>query len=145
MRHTLLMIKPDAVQAGHIGEIITEVERHPDFHLRGIRMKCFTREEAEAFYSVHRERPFFPELVAFILSGPVVGLLLEGEGVIEKVRAWIGATDPAKAEPGTIRARFGSSIQNNAVHASDSPESASREIPFFFPEFQEGKEVLPCG
>ncbi|MCF6191853.1 MAG: nucleoside-diphosphate kinase [Candidatus Hydrothermae bacterium] len=141
MERTLLMIKPDAVRAGHIGEILTALERESHWHIRGIRMKCFSRDEAESFYAVHRERPFFPDLVTFILSGPVVGILLEGDGVIARIREWIGATDPAKAAPGTIRARFGSNIQENAVHASDSPESAQREIPFFFGE----EEVHPCG
>lgn len=145
MQYTLLMIKPDAVRQRHIGEILTAVEREPGFRIRGIRMRCFSQDEAETFYSVHRERPFFQDLVQFIQSGPVVGILLGGEGVIDKVRRWIGATDPAKAEPGTIRARFGSNIQENAVHASDSLESAQREIPFFFPEFAKEKEALPCG
>ncbi len=129
---TLLMIKPDAVKARRIGKIIDLVEQ--EFAIQGIRMKRFQREEAERFYAVHRGKPFFETLVDFITSGPVVGLLLEGENIVERVRQFIGATDPAKAAPGTIRALYGTSITANAVHASDSPESAAYEIPFFFNE-----------
>ncbi len=126
------MIKPDAVKARRIGKIIDLVEQH--FTIVGIRMKRFQRDEAERFYAVHRGKPFFEALVDFITSGPVVGLLLEGEEVIQRVRALIGATDPARAEPGTVRALYGTSVTENAVHASDSPESAAYEIPFFFDE-----------
>ncbi len=129
---TLLMIKPDAVKARRIGKIIDLVEQN--FAIVGIRMKRFRREEAERFYAVHRGKPFYEHLVEFITSGPVVGLLLEGEDVIQRVRAFIGATDPAKAEPGTLRALYGTSVTENAVHASDSAESAAYEIPFFFDE-----------
>ncbi len=129
---TLLMIKPDAVRARRIGKILDQVEQV--FQIVGLRMKRFQRDEAERFYAVHRGKPFFETLVDFITSGPVVGVLLEGEGVIQKLRDFIGATDPAKAAPGTIRALYGTSITENAVHASDSPESAAYEIPFFFNE-----------
>ncbi len=136
MEQTLLMIKPDAVRARRIGKIIDLIEQ--EFEIADIRMKRFTREEAERFYAVHRGKPFFEPLVEFITSGPVVGLLLTGENVIQRLRDFIGATDPAKARPGSIRALYGSNIQENAVHASDSAESAAYEIPFFFEERRQG-------
>ncbi len=125
------MIKPDAVKKKVVGRIISEVEE-AGFDIKGIRMKTFSREEAERFYEVHKEKPFFKELVDFITSGPVVGIMIEGENVIERVRKFIGATDPKKAEPCTIRAMYGTDITRNAVHASDSEESARKELSFFF-------------
>lgn len=130
---TLLMIKPDAVRKKVIGAILSMLE-DAGFEITGIQMKRFSEEEARRFYIVHKERPFYPDLVRFITSAPVVGVRIEGEGVIERLREFIGATDPAKARPGSIRALYGSNIQENAVHASDSPESARYELPFFFPE-----------
>lgn len=127
---TLLIIKPDATAKKVIGDIISMVE--DKFEIRGIIMKTLTVEEAREFYSVHKGKPFYDALVEFMTSGPVVGILLEGENAIRKLREVVGATDPAKAEPGTIRAKFGTDVQRNAVHASDSPESAEYEIPFFF-------------
>lgn len=131
MEKTLLIVKPDAVRRGLLGRIITELEEN-HFKIKGIRMKTFAREEAERFYGVHQGKDFFEGLVEFIMSGPVVGILLEGEGVIEKIRQLIGATDPRKAQVGTIRYRFGEDIRRNAVHASDGPDTAEFEIPFFF-------------
>ena len=128
---TLLMIKPDAVKKRVIGKIISMLEE-AGFDIKDIRMKRFTREEAERFYEVHRERPFFGELVEFITSGPVVGICIEGEDIVKRIRDFIGATDPKKAAPGTIRALYGTDISHNAVHASDSPENAERELKFFF-------------
>ena len=128
---TLLMIKPDAVKKRVIGKIISMLEE-AGFDIKDIRMKRFTREEAEKFYEVHRERPFFGELVEFITSGPVVGICIEGEDIVKRIRDFIGATDPKKAAPGTIRALYGTDISHNAVHASDSPENAERELKFFF-------------
>ena len=128
---TLLMIKPDAVKKRVIGKIISMVEE-AGFDIKDMRMKRFTREEAERFYEVHRERPFFGELVEFITSGPVVGICIEGEDIVKRIRDFIGATDPKKAAPGTIRALYGTDISHNAVHASDSPENAERELKFFF-------------
>ena len=128
---TLLMIKPDAVKKRVIGKIISMLEE-AGFDIKDIRMKRFTREEAERFYEVHRERPFFGELVEFITSGPVVGICIEGEDIVRRIRDFIGATDPKKAAPGTIRALYGTDISHNAVHASDSPENAERELKFFF-------------
>lgn len=128
---TLLMIKPDAVKKRVIGKIISMLEE-AGFDIKDMRMKRFTREEAEKFYEVHRERPFFGELVEFITSGPVVGICIEGEDIVKRIRDFIGATDPKKAAPGTIRALYGTDISHNAVHASDSPENAERELKFFF-------------
>ncbi len=128
---TLLMIKPDAVKKKVVGKIISMVEER-GFDIKDMRMKRFTREEAERFYEVHRSRPFFEELVRFITSGPVVGLCLEGDDIVERVRKFIGATDPSKAEPCTVRALYGTDISHNAVHASDSAENAERELKFFF-------------
>ncbi len=127
---TLLIIKPDATAKRAIGDIISMVE--DKFEIRGIVMKTLTREEAEKFYAVHRGKPFYESLVEFMTSGPVVGILLSGEDAIRRLREVVGSTDPAKASPGTIRAKFGTDIQRNAVHASDSKESAEYEIPFFF-------------
>ncbi len=127
---TLMIIKPDATARKVIGDIISMVESR--FEIRGIIMKTLTVEEAQKFYAVHRGKPFYDALVEFMTSGPVVGILLEGENAIKRLREVVGATDPAKAEPGTIRAKFGTDVQRNAVHASDSPESAEYEIPFFF-------------
>lgn len=128
---TLSIVKPDAVASNHIGAIVARLE---DAGLRIVaaRMLHLTREQAEAFYEVHRERPFFNDLVTFMTSGPVLVQVLEGENAIERNREVMGATDPAKADAGTIRADFASNIEENAVHGSDAPETAEREIAFFF-------------
>lgn len=128
---TLLMIKPDTVAEGRIGDIVTVVERHR-FRIDRMVMTRFTRERAERFYEMHRERPFFPDLVAYITSGPVVALEVEAEDAVSRIRELIGATNPADARPGTIRAMYGKSLQNNAVHASDSPGSAEKELEIAF-------------
>ncbi|MEO0151439.1 MAG: nucleoside-diphosphate kinase [candidate division WOR-3 bacterium] len=125
------MIKPDAVNKRVIGKIISMLEEN-GFEITGIKMKKFTKEEAQKFYEVHKEKPFFNELVDFITSGYVVGIRIEGENIIDRIRSFIGATDPKKAEKGTIRNLFGESITKNAVHASDSLESAIKELKFFF-------------
>ncbi len=130
MEKTLFMIKPDAVRKKVVGKIISMVEG--EFEILDMKMKRFTREEAEKFYEVHRGKSFFEDLVNFITSGPVVGLLLQGENAIERLRKIIGATDPEKAEPGTVRSLYGTNIRENAVHASDSPIAAEREISIFF-------------
>ena len=128
---TLSIIKPDAVAKNAIGAIIARFE---DAGLRVVAARMFhlTRERAEGFYAVHRERPFFPELVEFMTSGPVLVQVLEGENAIEKNREVMGATNPAEAAAGTIRADFASEITENAVHGSDSPENAEIEIAYFF-------------
>lgn len=128
---TLLMVKPDVVEEALYGGIISHVLRNR-FVVVNLKMFEFDREAAERFYDAHRERDFFPELIDYITSGPVVALEIEGDGVVEQIRAFIGTTDPSKADPGTIRYMYGSSIQNNAVHASDSAESAKKELAIVF-------------
>lgn len=128
---TLLMIKPDTVAEGRVGDIVAVVERNR-FRINRMVMTRFSRERAERFYEMHRERPFFGDLVAYITSGPVVAIEVEAEEAVGRVRELIGATNPADARPGTIRAMFGKSLQNNAVHGSDSPASAEKELEIAF-------------
>lgn len=132
IERTLSIIKPDAVAKNVIGEIYSRFEK-AGLKVVAARMTHLSRAEAEGFYAVHRERPFFKDLVEFMTSGPVMIQVLEGEGAILKNRELMGATDPKKAAPGTIRADFASSIDANAVHGSDSPETAAVEIAYFFP------------
>jgi nucleoside-diphosphate kinase len=129
--HTLAIIKPDAVAAGKIGEILARFEA-AGFTIRALRMLHLSRAEAERFYAVHSERPFFGSLTEFMSSGPCVPVCLEGENAVPKLRELMGATDPAKADEGTIRKAYASSIERNAVHGSDSPENAKIELAFFF-------------
>lgn len=131
MQRTLSIIKPDAVAKNVIGEIYTRFER-AGLRIVAARMLQLSREQAEGFYDVHRERPFFNDLVGFMLSGPVMIQVLEGEDAITRNRELMGATDPRQAAPGTIRADFASSIDANAVHGSDGEDTAAREIAFFF-------------
>jgi nucleoside-diphosphate kinase len=131
MASTLAMVKQDAVTAGKTGDILAHLERE-GFRICALRMTRLSRVQAEAFYEVHRERPFFESLVSFMCSGPVVPVVLESQGAVERLRATIGATDPAEAKAGTVRALFAESKERNAIHASDSDENASREIGFFF-------------
>ena len=135
---TLVLVKPDGVKRGLIGEVIRRFERK-GLRIRALKMLWMTREQAEEFYSVHREKPFFNDLVLFITSGPIVAMVLEGDEAISVVRLMIGATDGRKAQPGTIRGDFALSIQDNVVHASDSPESFEREFKVIFKE----DEVVP--
>lgn len=130
---TLSIIKPDAVAAHHIGAIVDRFEQ-AGLRIAGMKMLHLSREQAEGFYAVHRERPFFGELVDFMCSGPVVVQVLEGENAIARNRELMGDTNPAKAAAGTIRADFARSIGENAVHGSDGPETAREEIAFFFGE-----------
>ena len=132
VQRTFSIIKPDAVAKNVVGQIVSRFESH-GLKVVASRMKHLSRGEAEGFYSVHRERPFFKDLVEFMISGPVVLQVLEGENAIAKNRELMGATDPKKADPGTIRADFASSIDANAVHGSDAPETAAIEIAYFFP------------
>jgi nucleoside-diphosphate kinase len=125
------MIKPDAVANGYVGDILNVI-RDSGFRIAGMKMRHIARPEAEAFYAVHKERPFYPSLVKFMSEGPVVVLVLEGEDAIAKWRDVMGATNPANAAEGTIRKKFAESIERNAVHGSDAPETAAQEIPFFF-------------
>ncbi|MBI4536766.1 MAG: nucleoside-diphosphate kinase [candidate division NC10 bacterium] len=131
VERTLVMIKPDAVRGGHVGSIIRRFEG-AGLAIRALKLVCMDRREAEGFYQVHRERPFFPSLTQFMSSGPTVTMVLEGEGAIAKVRQLMGATDPAKADPGTLRKEFARNVEQNAVHGSDSLTSAAYEIPYFF-------------
>lgn len=131
MQRTLSIIKPDAVARNVIGEIYTRFER-AGLKVVAARMKHLSREEAEGFYAVHRERPFFADLVKFMISGPVMIQVLEGEDAITRNRELMGATDPRQAAPGTIRADFATSIDANAVHGSDGEDSAKEEIEYFF-------------
>jgi nucleoside-diphosphate kinase len=130
---TLTIIKPECVENKHIGDVIARIEKD-GFAIKSIKMLQMDREEAKVFYEVHRQRDFYDELTSYMSNGPVVVMVLEKENCIRAFRDFIGATDPAKAAPGTIRRDFGKNIQNNCVHASDSPENAVREINFFFPE-----------
>jgi len=129
---TLLMIKPDAVQRGLVGEIIGRFERK-GLKLLALEMQQLSRERAEALYSVHQGKPFFEELVRFVTRGPIVALVLEGKDCIALVRKVMGATNPLNAEPGSIRGDLAFDLTENVVHGSDSPESAAREIPILFP------------
>jgi nucleoside-diphosphate kinase len=131
MERTFAIIKPDAVKKGLSGRILVRIEE-AGFSVRALRMISMTKREAEGFYAVHRERPFFGGLTDFMSSGPCIVMCLEGPDAIRKWRDLMGATDPAKAESGTLRKEFGSSIDNNATHGSDSPESAVFELGYFF-------------
>ncbi|HSB71701.1 MAG TPA: nucleoside-diphosphate kinase [Candidatus Methylomirabilis sp.] len=133
---TLVMVKPDAVRRGHVGEVIRRLEAE-GLTIRAMKMVLLERREAEGFYQVHKERPFFESLTRFMSSGPAVAMVLEGAGAIAKVRTLMGATDPAKADPGTIRKDLATNVEQNAVHGSDSPESAAYEIPFFFSSLEQ--------
>ena len=129
---TLAIIKPDAVAARQVGKIIAHLEAE-GFHIVDAQMVRLTQDRAEAFYEVHRERPFFRPLVTFMTSGPALALALERDNAVSHLREVIGATDPAQAKPGTIRRLYAQSKERNAIHASDSPENATREVAFFFP------------
>ena len=128
---TFGIIKPDAVRGGKAGAIIQRIT-DAGFRVRGMKLLHMTRQEAEGFYDVHRERPFFAELTTFMSSGPAVVLALEKEGAVKAWRDLMGATDPAKAEEGTLRKEFANSIGENAVHGSDSEENAAIEVAYFF-------------
>jgi nucleoside-diphosphate kinase len=130
---TLGIIKPDAIASGKTGAILAHLQQ-AGFTPRAARLVRLTRSEAGAFYAVHRGRPFYPELVEFMTSGPCLPLALEREDAVQHLRTVIGATDPAEAAPGTIRKLYAESKGKNAIHASDSVENAAREVAFFFPE-----------
>ena len=139
LQRTLAIIKPDAVVAGNIGVIINEIEKN-GFQIVAMKMLHLTTSQAEGFYAVHRERPFFGDLVEFMTEGPVVTLILKKENAILEWRKLMGATDPAKADEGTIRKKWGDSMGENAVHGSDSPASADRELGLFF----QASEFVNC-
>jgi nucleoside-diphosphate kinase len=131
MERTLALIKPDATAGSHAGAIIQRIEK-AGFTIRAMKMLHLSRAQAEGFYAVHRARPFFASLTEFMSSGPIVALVLEAPDAIRKWRTVMGATDPAKADPGTIRKDFASSIERNATHGSDAPETAAFELSYFF-------------
>ncbi len=131
IERTFSIIKPDAVGAGHAGAILSRLEK-AGFRIVALQMRRLTRGEAEGFYHVHVERPFFGSLCTFMSSGPCITMVLERESAIAHLRETMGATDPAKADPGTIRKEFASSIEKNAIHGSDAPETARFEIGYFF-------------
>ena len=133
VERTLSIVKPDGVEKNLIGEVYRRFEQ-AGLRIVAARMMHLTRTEAEGFYAVHRERPFFNDLCAYMTSGPVVVQVLEGEDAVARNREIMGATDPRKAEPGTIRADLAKSIEENVVHGSDSAENAAREIGYFFAE-----------
>ena len=131
MERTLAIIKPDAVAAGHIGAIIGRIESE-GLRIRALRLVRLSRPDAEGFYAVHRDKPFFSNLTAFMSSGPAVVLALEADGAIRRWREIMGATDPAKAPEGSLRRQLGTSIERNATHGSDAPETAAHELGYFF-------------
>jgi nucleoside-diphosphate kinase len=132
MERTFAIIKPDAVKARYAGRIIQRIEEH-GFTIRAMQLRHLTQTEAEGFYAVHRERPFFASLTRFMSSGPCIVMALEADDAIRRWRTLMGATDPAKADAGTIRKDFGASIETNATHGSDAPETAAFELGYFFP------------
>ena len=131
MERTFAIIKPDAVAATYTGRILQRIEE-AGFTIRAMRLTHLTQKEAEGFYAVHKERPFFPSLTKFMSSGPCVVMALEAPDAIKKWRTLMGATDPAKADAGTLRKEFAESIERNATHGSDAPETAAYEIGYFF-------------
>ncbi len=133
MRHTLTIVKPDAVGSGKAGKVIAHLE-DAGFTVRALKMTRLTQAQAEAFYEVHSERPFYASLVAFMTSGPVIPAVLEADNAVAKLREAIGATDPVEAADGTVRKLYAESKERNAIHASDSDDNARREIGFFFAE-----------
>jgi nucleoside-diphosphate kinase len=137
---TLLLIKPDAVAARHCGAILHRIE-DAGFAVTGLEMRRVSRATAEDFYSIHRGKEFFAGLVGFIVSGPLVAVRIEGPDVRRRLREFVGATDPARAAAGTIRADFGTTIRRNAVHASNPQEDVEKELRFFFP----GTNTQPAG
>jgi nucleoside-diphosphate kinase len=132
MELTFAIIKPDAVRARHAGRIIQRIEDE-GFQIRAMRLVHLTKREAEGFYAVHRERPFFSSLTEFMSSGPAIVMALAAPDAIKKWRTLMGATDPAKADASTLRKQFGASIEHNATHGSDAPETAAFELAYFFP------------
>jgi nucleoside-diphosphate kinase len=132
---TLTMVKPDAMKAGNGGAVLNDIIKG-GFKIVAMKYLHLTRAQAEKFYEVHKERSFYPELVAFMSSGPIIAAILEKENAIIAYREFIGKTNPAEAAPGTIRAKYGSNIQENAVHGSDSDENAEKEASFFFSQLE---------
>ena len=135
MQKTFTILKPDTVSSGRAGPVIAEIER-AGFTIRAMKMLHLTEKQAQGFYYVHQERPFFGSLVTFMTEGPIVAMVLESDNAIEKLRKTMGATDPGKADAGTIRKLFGSNIERNAIHGSDGPDTAAFEISYFFNQLE---------
>ena len=135
MQRTFTIVKPDAVVAGHAGAIISRLEKE-GFRIVAMKRVHLTEKQAEGFYYVHKERSFFGSLVKFMSEGPIIPMVLEADNAIEKLRKVMGATDPAKADPGTIRKEFATNIERNAIHGSDGPETAAFEISYFFSQLE---------
>ena len=144
MEQTLAIIKPDAVSSGHAGAILQRIEE-AGFRVAAMRMVRLTKTEAEGFYAVHRARPFFDSLTAFMSSGPAVVLALEAPNAIARWRALMGATDPGQAAEGTLRRQYGASIEHNATHGSDAPETAAFELGYFFRGVERPPGAAPAG
>jgi nucleoside-diphosphate kinase len=138
MANTLGIVKPDGVRRKLVGKVLTRIEE-AGLIIRGLKTLHLTREQAEKFYAVHADKPFYRPLVEFMTSGPVVVMVIGGHGAIERWRELMGATDPAKAKYNTIRREYGTSVEKNVVHGSDSPETATAEVAFFF----SNEEILP--
>jgi nucleoside-diphosphate kinase len=137
IQRTLTIIKPDSTSAGHIGEIIADIEK-AGFRILGMKMLRLSQQQAKAFYAVHKERPFYNDLVKFMTEGPVVPMALERQDAIASLRKLMGETDSKKAAKDTIRGKFGTDIERNAIHGSDAPETAATEIAFFFSQAELG-------
>jgi len=135
MQRTFTILKPDTVKAGNSGAVISRIEKE-GFRICAMKMVHLTKAEAEGFYHVHKARPFFNSLVTFMTEGPVIMMVLEADNAIEKLRKVMGATDPAKADAGTIRKDFATNIERNAIHGSDAPETAAFEISYFFSQIE---------
>lgn len=135
VERTLSIIKPDAMEVGHVGDIIKMFEAN-QLRIVAARLVSLTKEEAEGFYAIHRGKPFFESLTTFLSSGRALVMVLEGENAIARLREVMGATDPAQAAPGTIRKLYATTIERNAVHGSDAPETAAFEIAYFFPSME---------
>jgi len=135
MQRTFTILKPDTVNAGNSGLVIDRLIKE-GFRIRAVKMLHLTKPQAEGFYYVHKERPFFGDLVRFMSEGPIILMILEADGAIEKLRKLMGATDPGKADAGTIRKQFGSNIERNAIHGSDGPETFAYEMSYFFNQLE---------
>jgi len=135
MQKTFTILKPDTVKAANAGAVISAIEQG-GFRIRAVKMLQLTEAQAEGFYYVHKERPFFGSLVKFMTEGPIVAMVLEADSAIDRLRKLMGATDPLKADVGTIRKQFGTNIERNAIHGSDGPETATFEIGYFFNQLE---------
>lgn len=132
LQRTLIFLKPDVFEKKIIGKVINEIEQHKGFHIVAMRMFCLSKKQAEAFYAVHKGKKFFDDLTKYVTRGPIVAIVVEGNDVIVQMRNLMGKTNPVEADKNTLRGKFGSSLDANVIHGSDSEASAEIEIPFFF-------------